>query len=113
MTKKQYVFGVVALCSAGSLVITRAQNQKAPPQPMGFFVTSAGPGKGAELGGVAGADQHCQQLAAAAVAGGRTGRAYLSTGGQAAMSARDRIGQGPWYNAQDAWIPQSLDDLPG
>src|SRR5437762_6316135 len=79
MSRTQYVFGVIALCSLGSLMVTRAQNQKNPPQPMGFFVTSAGLGKGADLGGLAGADQHCQKLAAAAAAGSRTWHAYLST----------------------------------
>ncbi|HJZ77254.1 MAG TPA: hypothetical protein VKE51_36230 [Vicinamibacterales bacterium] len=83
---------------------------------MGFFVTSAGPGKGAELGGLAGADQHCQKLASAAGAGTRTWHAYLSTsasGGKAAVHARDRIGQGPWFNAKGARIAQNLADLHG
>ena len=75
----------------------------APPQPMGFFITSVGLGKGANLGGLAGADAHCQALATAAGAGNRTWRAYLSTtgaGDQPAVNARDRIGAGPWYNAR-------------
>src|SRR5215216_1663192 len=70
---------------------------------MSFFITSAGPGRGADLGGLAGADAHCRTLAAAVGAGGRQWRAYLSTsasGGQAAVNARDRIGQGPWYNGR-------------
>lgn len=69
-------------------------------QPMGFFITSVGPGNGANLGGLAGADQQCQKLATAAGAGNRTWRAYLSTtasGNQSAVNARDRIGPGPWY----------------
>jgi hypothetical protein len=106
----------MALCLLGSLVIVSGQAPKAPPQPMGFFVTSAGVGKGADLGGLAGADQHCQKLAAAAGAGNRTWHAYLSTsasGGQAAVNARDRIGQGPWYNAKGARIAQNLEDLHG
>ena len=110
MSRTQYVFGVIALCSLGSLMITRAQNQKNPPQPMGFFVTSTGLGKGADLGGLAGADQHCQKLAAAAGAGSRTWHAYLST---SAVNARDRIGNGPWYNAKGARIAQNLGDLHG
>ena len=68
--------------------------------PMSFFVTSAGSGKGADLGGLAGADQICQNLGAAAGAGGKTWRAYLSTQGKdgaATVNARDRIGIGPWY----------------
>src|SRR5260370_21280149 len=77
MSRTQYVFGVIALCSLGSLIITRAQNQKNPPQPMGFFVTSTGLGKGADLGGLAAADQHCQKLAAAAVPGTPPSPAYV------------------------------------
>jgi hypothetical protein len=77
--------------------------QPAPPHPMSFFITSVGIGKGGDLGGLAGADAHCQRLATAtaAGAGSRTWRAYLSTqprDGQGAISARDRIGPGPWYN---------------
>ena len=116
MSRTLPIFGVITLCSLGSLVITLAQSPKTPPQPMGFFVTSAGPGKGADLGGLAGADQHCQKLAAAAGAGNRTWHAYLSasaTGSQAAVNARDRIGQGPWYNAKGARIAQNLADLHG
>lgn len=87
-----------------------------PPQPMGFFITSAGPGNGANLGGLAGADRHCQALAQAAGAGNRTWRAYLSTtasGSQPAVNARDRIGAGPWYNAKGAIIAQNVADLHG
>ena len=113
MTRRNYVIGAIALGSLGSLVLTRAQTPKSPPQPMGFFVTSAGPGKGADLGGLTGADQHCQKLASAAGGGNRTWRAYLSTGGQAAVNARDRIGQGPWFNAKGARIAQNLGDLHG
>jgi hypothetical protein len=83
---------------------------------MSFFVTSAGSGKGADLGGLAGADQICQARASAVGAGSRTWRAYLSTaaaGGQPAVNARDRIGTGPWYNAKSVLIAKSLDDLHG
>ena len=113
MSRQQYAIGVIALCSLGSLVITRAQAPKNPPPPMGFFVTSTGVGKGADLGGLAGADQHCQKLASAAGAGNRTWHAYLSTSGQAAVNARDRIGNGPWYNAKGGRIAQNLGDLHG
>ena len=85
-------------------------------EPMGFFITSAGPGDGADLGGLEGADQHCQTLAQAAGAGNRTWRAYLSTlpaGGQPGMNARDRIGEGPWYNANDQIIAANVADLHG
>ena len=81
-----------------------------------FFITSAGPGNGANLGGLAGADAHCQKLAAAAGAGDRTWRAYLSTspsGGEPAVNARDRIGSGPWHNAKGVRIAQSVAELHG
>jgi hypothetical protein len=81
---------------------------------MTFFVTSVGLGKGADLGGLAGADRHCQSLATAAGAGKHTWRAYLSTqaaSGAAAINARDRIGAGPWKNAKDVVIAKSVDDL--
>ena len=79
---------------------------------MSFFVTSVGPGKGADLGGLEGADAHCQQLAEAAGAGGKTWRAYLSTQGRrrGAVNARDRIGHGPWHNAKGEEIADDVDD---
>jgi hypothetical protein len=83
---------------------------------MTFFVTSRGLGKGADLGGVAGADAHCQALAREAGAGNRTWHAYLSTqarGGQPAVNARDRIGQGPWHNANGLKIADNLASLHG
>ena len=83
-------------------------------QAMNFFITSAGPGNGANLGGVAGADAHCTSLATAAGSQGLTWRAYLSTAaaaGQAAVNARDRIGAGPWYNAKGVRVAASLDEL--
>ncbi|MFY9830725.1 MAG: lectin, partial [Rhodoplanes sp.] len=78
---------------------------QAQQSEMTFFVTSVGLGKGGDLGGLDGADRHCQALAQAAGAGGRTWRAYLSTqaeGGATAVNARDRIGRGPWRNAKGA-----------
>ena len=72
---------------------------------MSFFITSDGPGKGANLGGLEGADAHCQKLAASAGAGGKTWRAYLST---SKMNARDRIGDGPWYNMKSVMIASDL-----
>lgn len=83
-------------------------------QPLGFFITSVGKGDGANLGGLAGADAHCQSLAAAAGAGGRTWRAYLSAtaaAGQPAVNAKDRIGSGPWYNAKGVAVAQNVADL--
>jgi hypothetical protein len=85
-------------------------------ESMSFFITSAGPGNGADLGGLEGADAHCQQLAEAAGAGGRTWRAYLSTqadGGEEAVNARDRIGTGPWQNAQGVVIANDVEELHG
>ena len=80
---------------------------------MTFFITSAGPGKGADLGGLAGADAHCQTLAATAGAGAKTWRAYLSTQGAGAVNARDRIGKGPWVNAKGAAIAKDVAELHG
>jgi hypothetical protein len=80
---------------------------------MSFFVTSAGPGKGADLGGLAGADRHCQQLATAAGAGAKTWHAYLSTQGAGAANARDRIGKGPWISAKGATIAKDVAELHG
>lgn len=78
---------------------------------MSFFITSVGTGNGADLGGLAGADQHCQKLAAAAGAGGKTWRAYLSQQGKETINARDRIGKGPWYNAKGVLIARDVDHL--
>ena len=83
---------------------------------LGFFVTSAGPGKGADLGGLVGADKHCQALATAAAAGDHTWRAYLSTtpaAGAPAVNARERIGRGPWLNAKGAVVAADVDQLHG
>jgi hypothetical protein len=82
---------------------------------MSFFLTSAGPGQGANLGGLAGADAHCGQLAAA-TGSTRSWHAYLSTsatGGQPAVNARDRIGQGPWYNARGVRVARTVAELHG
>ena len=80
---------------------------------MTFFVTSAGSGNGADLGGLAGADKICQMLAQAAGAGGKTWRAYLSTQGAAAVNARDLIGRGPWQNAKGVVIAKDVAELHG
>jgi hypothetical protein len=81
-----------------------------------FFITSVGPGNGGDLGGIDGADRHCQQLAQAVGAGNKTWRAYLSTqgvGGAQAVNARDRVGRGPWQNTKGEVIAQNVDDLHG
>jgi hypothetical protein len=92
-----------------SVVLPASAQQSA----MTFFVTSAGPGKGADLGGLAGADAHCQTLAGTAGAGTKTWRAYLSTQGAGAVNARDRIGKGPWVNAKGAAIAKDVAELHG
>ena len=84
--------------------------------PFSFFVTSVGSGKGADLGGLEGADAHCQKLAAAVGAGNRTWRAYLSTqswDGKPAVNARDRIGTGPWFNVKGSLIARNVAHLHG
>src|SRR4029079_2411555 len=89
---------------------------RGPAAPMTFFVTSVGAGDAASLGGLAGADAHCQKLAAASGAegaGARTWRAYLSTQGPNAVNARDRIGNGPWANAAGVVIAQNVAHLHG
>jgi len=95
-------------CAAGPMVPSTG--------PMSFFVTSTGLGKGGDLGGIEGADKHCQALAQAAGAGNRTWRAYLSTQGGSlsdpnVVSARDRIGAGPWYNAKGVLIASNIEEL--
>lgn len=80
---------------------------------MSFFVTSVGAGKGADLGGLAGADAHCQKLAASVGAGTKTWKAYLSTQGAGAVNARDRIGKGPWVNAKGVTIAKDVAELHG
>ena len=90
-----------------------AQDDTEKPE-MGFFITSGGPGRGGDLGGLTGADAHCQALAAKAGAGHRTWRAYLSTqasGDTEPVNARDRIGEGPWANANGEIIGENIDDL--
>src|SRR6266436_5273678 len=113
MTAKLRMSMVVSVAFVA--LVGSAQAQQAPQSPnMTFFITSAGSGKGADLGGLAGADAHCQQLAQAAGAGGKTWRAYLSTNAGAqggAVNARDRIGNGPWQNAKGTVIATSVADL--
>ena len=99
----------LAACLA-ALCVVPAQAQQAN---MSFFVTSVGLGKGADLGGLAGADAHCQNLATAVGAGAKTWHAYLSTQGAGAVNARDRIGKGPWMNAKGEVIAKDVAELHG
>jgi hypothetical protein len=109
MTAVRLVGSIVVLLLA--LALPRAEEQNTN---MSFFITSVGKGDGANLGGLTGADAHCQALAKAAGVGNRTWRAYLSAqarGGQAAVNARDRIGPGPWQNAKGVVVAKSVADL--
>jgi hypothetical protein len=109
MKRTILVVGVTAAAMAASFLASAQQEA-----PMSFFITSGGPGRGADLGGLAGADKHCQSLAQAAAAGARTWRAYLSltaASGQPAVNARDRIGPGPWYNAKGVRVAENVADL--
>jgi hypothetical protein len=122
MNTRVALLASVAFISAGVIVLAQAQQQPAPPPApqspgMTFFVAGSNPGnKGGDLGGLEGADRHCQQLATNAGAGGKTWRAYLSTqavGGAQAVNARDRIGRGPWQNFKGEMIAQNVADLHG
>ena len=103
--------GLALLCSSWTLAQNPPQNAPQAPAPMTFFLTSNGPGKGANLGGLAGADAHCQKLAAEVGAGNRTWRAYLSTQGPGAVNAKDRIGKGPWHNARGVLVAQNIEEM--
>jgi len=97
--------------AAATLVICGLGDAQAQQGGMSFFVTTAGPGKGADLGGLDGADRQCQQLAQSAGAGGHTWHAYLSTqaaDGKPAVNARDRIGKGPWQNAKGVVVAKDV-----
>jgi hypothetical protein len=119
MNKSKVSLFLAALALGVTSGVNAQQQPPAPPQlpqapNMTFFVTSAGPGKGADLGGIEGADQYCQTLAQRHGAGGKTWRAYLSTqeaAGKPAVNARDRIGNGPWQNFKGQVVATSLDDL--
>src|SRR4029077_9963439 len=102
---------IVVMSLAASVVVALSACEMFKPEnKMSFFVTSAGSGKGADLGGVAGADKRCQDLAESAGAGGKTWHAYLSAAG---VNARDRIGRGPWQNAKGVVVASNLDQLHG
>jgi hypothetical protein len=102
----------LALAATASVLITGCATMMG--NPMSFFITSTGPGRGGDLGGLAGADQHCQKLATAAGAGNKTWHAYLSTTvspAEPTVNARDRIGKGPWQNAKGEVVATSVEDL--
>ena len=122
--RKAFIVAALALAPLVVMSGVQAQQQPAPAAPpqlpqapdMTFFVTGAGPGKGADLGGIEGADQHCQTLAQRHGAGAKTWHAYLSTqaaDGKPAINARDRVGKGPWQNFKGEVVAQNVDDLHG
>jgi len=106
-TMRVSMLASVALLAMAASAPAQAQQANS----MTFFVTSNGPGKGGDLGGLAGADAHCGKLAQAAGSTGKTWHAYLSTQGAGAVNARDRIGKGPWQNAKGVVVAKSVDDL--
>src|SRR5262245_16652755 len=109
-------WSIMALATLSLGLGAGAQAQQAQQADMSFFITSVGPGNGADLGGLEGADAYCQQLADAVGAGGKSWHAYLSTqeaDGAPAQNARDRIGQGPWQNAKGTVIAANVDELHG
>jgi hypothetical protein len=114
MTRR--IASVVFVCCAALALVSCAgmQSATAPAKPMSFFVTSVGSGRGGDLGGLAGADGHCQALAQTAGATRKAWHAYLSTQGKdgvPAVNARDRIGKGPWYNAKGEMIARDVEHL--
>jgi hypothetical protein len=119
LSKTQRALSLALVIMAGGAGFAAAEATSLAPPPlapkkMSFFITSAGPGKGGDLGGLKGADAWCQGLAAKAGAGHRTWHAYLSAtamGAQPAVNARDRIGKGPWVNARGVQVAAGVDDL--
>ena len=110
MKRNPTILSLALLCAAGALPAA----SQAADDKMSFFVTSTGKGEGANLGGLDGADAHCQALAEAAGSTKKNWHAYLSTtapGGDAGVNARDRIGKGPWFNAKGVRIAKNVDDL--
>src|SRR6185295_8252828 len=107
---------IAALWLAAPALAAQAQSKtksEGDTPAMTFFVTSVGSGKGADFGGLDGADRHCQNLATAAGAGNHKWHAYLSTTGSSPVNARDRIGKGPWYNAEGRLIARDVAELHG
>jgi hypothetical protein len=115
--EQKYLIDLAAIAE-GRLVESEEEPDPGPRHPVGnfsFFITSVGPGNGGNLGALAGADRHCQELASAVDAGHKTWRAYLSTSfdGEPVLHAGDRIGSGPWYNAKGIMVARGVADLHG
>ena len=100
------LFGIALLATVAMTAPAATQSSD-----LSFFITSAGPGDGANLGGLDGADRHCQMLAQGAGAGSKTWQAYLSTTGSGGVNARDRIGSGPWHNANGTQVASNVANL--
>lgn len=111
MSRTKCILGIIGISLLGSASALVAAQDAQPP--MTFFVTSNGPGNGGDLGGLAGADAHCQMLADEVGAGDGNWRAYLSTQGPNAVNARDRIGSGPWHNARGVQVGANIDQIHG
>jgi hypothetical protein len=105
--------GLWLVAAVALLSLTDVAPVLAQPAETTFFITSTGSGKGADLGGLAGADQHCQHLAQSAGLANKNWKAYLSTQGAGAVNARDRIGQGPWQNAKGVVVAKNVAELHG
>ena len=111
---RRLVLSASTALAAAALIVGCGAMGSSGGNPMSFFITSTNPGKGGDLGGLAGADRYCQSLAASVGAGNKTWHAYLSNAalnGQPAVNARDRIGNGPWRNAKGVVIATSVADL--
>ena len=116
LTLSQCISRVTLFAGVAAIAVIAAQPAQAQSANTSFFVTSAGPGNGANLGGLEGADKQCQTLAQAAGAGGKTWHAYLSAqaaDGKPAVNARDRIGKGPWQNSKGVVIAKDVAELHG
>jgi hypothetical protein len=117
MTRSLSMLAKIACISSAAVLLgacaqkTVTSSMMDSKNPMTFFLTSENAGKGADFGGLAGADAFCNKLATAAGAGGKNWRAYLSTTGAGSVNARDRIGKGPWQNAKGVVVATSVDDL--
>ena len=113
-----HIAALAIALTAGSYLVMAQQppagrGPAAPPQPMSFFITSTPKGDGANYGGIAGADAYCETLATAAGRGTATWHAYMSTQGPNSINARDRIGNGPWYNANGQMVGRSVAQIHG
>ena len=108
---KHVMWGMAAIVMAAGAWSVQAQGAAQASPQMSFFITSVGSGNGANLGGLNGADAHCQNLAKAVGAGNKQWRAYLSTQGPGAVNAKDRIGPGPWSNSKGVAIAANVAEL--